>query len=76
MMELNKKVTFRCPAFNLQLPQKYDEENHDTGNADAFWRIVEIHMIKQGYGKEADNVEPSLLNWAPYIGKKHEETNF
>ena len=27
-------------------------------------------MIKRGYGIEADNVKPSLLNCAPYIVKK------
>ena len=58
------------------MPQNYDEDNHDTVNADAFWRIVEIHMIKRGYGIEADNAEPSLLNWAPYIGKKTRRNKF
>ena len=58
------------------MPQNYGENNHDTVNADAFWRIVEIHMIKRGYGIEADNVEPSLLNWAPCIGKKTRRNKF
>ena len=76
IMDLNKKIAFRCSASNLQLPQNYDEDNHDTVNADTFWRIIEIHMIKRGYGIEADNVEPFLLNWAPYIGKKTRRNKF
>ena len=44
----------------------------DEANSDLFWRKVELSMMVRGFGSmeiPEFQVEPSLLNWTPHIGK-------
>ena len=72
IMDLNKKISFRCSAEKLELPDDYDEDLCDEVNSDLFWRKAELSKIVRGFGRmeiPVFQVESLLLNWAPYIGK-------
>ena len=51
MMDLNRKITFRCPAKNLQVPEDYEvnADDQDETNAEDFWRRVELSMVLRDF---------------------------
>ena len=66
MMDLNRKIAFRCPAENLQVPEDYDvnADDQDETNAEDFWRRVELSMVLRGFPeRNVQNffVDPSLF---------------
>ena len=72
IMDLNRKIAFRCPAEKLQLSENEIENAKDVVNVNDFWKNVKRCMVLRGFPgrhvKEFD-IQPSLLNWAPFIGK-------
>ena len=79
MMDLNRKIAFRCPAENLQVPEDYDvnADDQDETNAEDFWRRVELSMVLRGFPeRNVQNffADPSLFAWAPYIGEKNRKS--
>ena len=73
IMDLNKKVAFDCPQSYLELPDDYDTQEADIVDSDNFWRKVEMSMIIRGFPNRVVpdfKIRPSLLFWAPFIGKQ------
>ena len=78
IMDLNRKISFRCPMSELELPEKYDREGADRVDCEKFWEKVELGIVMRGFSDrevEELKVRPNLLNWAPYIGKETRESN-
>lgn len=78
IMDLNRKISFRCPMSELELPDKYDREEADRVECEQFWEKVELGMVMRGFSDrevEQLKVRPNLLNWAPYIGKETRASN-
>ncbi len=72
IMDLNRKVSFKCPSSQLDLPDEYDEDKADYVDADRFWNNVEMAMLLRGFPDpivEGFRVDPDLLEWAPFIGR-------
>ena len=77
-MDLNRKVVFRCTAEKLQINENYCQNDHDFVNVEDFCRRVELCMVLRGYPGctvEKFRIEPSLFDWAPYIGKLTRKNN-
>ena len=77
-MDLNRKIAFRCAAEKLQISKNYCKDDHDFVNVEDFWRQVELCMVLRGYPGctvEKFEIEPSLFDWAPYIGKLTRKNN-
>ena len=78
IMDLNRKIAFRCAAEKFQISENYCKDDHDFVNVEDFWRRVELCMILRGYPGctvEKFKIEPSLFDWAPYIGKLTRKNN-
>ena len=72
-MDLNRKVSFQCPAESLRLPDNYKQnsDENDVVDCENFWANVELSMIVSrfpGANVWEFVVQPNLLNWAPFIG--------
>jgi hypothetical protein len=51
IMDLNRKVSFQCPAESLRLPDNYDQYNdeNDVVDCKTFWINVELSTIVRGF---------------------------
>ena len=78
IMNLNRKIAFRCAAEKLQISKTYCKDDHDFVNVEVFWRRVELCMVLRGYPGctvKNFNIKSSLYYWAPYIGKLTRKNN-
>ena len=73
IMDLNRKVCFKSPVSDLQLPEEYDEDEADYVDCFEFWNKVNASIIMRGLSKNMSDsqsdVEPNL-QWSPFIGPK------
>ncbi len=71
IMDINRKVCFKCPTDDLQLPDNYDQEQSDLVEADKFWDSVEKATILRCFPDRTVRdyeVNPNLIKWAPFVG--------
>ena len=71
IMDLNKKINFRCSMSDLQLQEEFDENDADLVDCETFWSNVEFSIIICGfsgrtvnYFKVEPNLSPGLLSLA------------
>ena len=72
VMYINRKISFKCPASDLELPEKYDETSADLVNTDTFWDRVGNAMLLRGFPErkvQEFEISPDMLFWAPFIGR-------
>ena len=75
IMDLNRKVAFQCSAETLRLPENYNRcsSENDVVDCEQFWSNVELAMVVRGFpGTKVSefDIQPDLLNWAPFLGRK------
>ena len=49
IMDLNKKINFRCSMSDLQLPEEFGENDADLVDCETFWSNVESSVIIRGF---------------------------
>ena len=79
VMNLNKKVTFKCALSDLTLPDDYDENEADYVDCKKFWERVENSIVAKGLTEktlEEFRISPNLLFWSPYIGPQTRSSQF
>ena len=72
IINLNKKINFRCSMSDVQLPEEFDENDADLVDSETFWSNVESSIIIRGFpGRTVYDfeAEPYLLAWSPSLVK-------
>ena len=73
VMDVNKKIAFKCAMNELEEPEDDDEEENDTVNCEEFWTNVELNIISRAFPSrkiKSLKIKPSFTNWAPFMGEK------
>ena len=68
VMDLNKKIAFKCAFEELE----DGEEPKDTVDCDKFWENVELNAVANAFPDrkiKSLEIKPRLNCWSPYLGK-------